>query len=607
MGEKRKRLTAAASLLRQAFAAHGANRLDEAKSLYRQTLQLAPETAEAWFGLGRLARQVGAAAAAIEALSKGSSLAPNDANLRTEYASALQEADRIDEAAAEFEAVCRLRPRDPLAWQRVAIARQGLGEIDAARDAYHRADALHPDAANWIRAGTITSPIVSSQAALIAERARLDSELDRLLAEPGLAITDPLRAGLWPNFYLAFHGENDRDLQTKFAALYRRACPALDYVAPHCRRPRRPREKIRVGLVSKFFFRHSIGRTSRGLFARISRAGFEVTAILVSPIVEDSYSEFIRAHADRVLVVPQELERARELIAALELDVLFYQDIGMEPFTYFLAFSRLAPVQCVSFGHPDTTGIPTVDWWVSNDLFEPEGAAAHYSEKLHMLRDVATLAYYYRPELPKPPRRRVDFGLPERGHVYLCPQNLFKFHPDMDTLLAGVLRRDSEGRVVVIAGRVAHWTDLIRERWRAAIPDVVDRIIVLPRQEPDDFLSLIALADVMLDTVHFNGMNTSLEAFAVATPVVTLPGAFQRGRHTQAMYRKMGLGELVCPTAERYVDLAVRLGSEREQRDAVSAAIMQRNAVLFEDSAVVSGFEAFFRDAVANALVAEAR
>src|SRR4029077_1127234 len=130
-----------------------------------------------------------------------------------------------------------------------------------------------------------------------------------------------------------------------------------------------------------------------------------------------------------------------------------------------------------------------------------------------------------------------DFGLSEDDHIYICPQNLFKFHPDMDALIAGVLRRDARGRLVVVEGRVGHWTELMRTRWQAAMPDVIDRVVFLPRQRPRDYINLIALADVMLDTVHFNGMNTSLEAMSAGTPVVTLPGQFQRSRHTQAMYR----------------------------------------------------------------------
>jgi hypothetical protein len=70
-------------------------------------------------------------------------------------------------------------------------------------------------------------------------------------------------------------------------------------------------------------------------------------------------------------------------VAALELDALFYPDIGMWPSTYFLAYARLAPVQMVSYGHPDTTGIDTVDYFLGGDApMEPEGAEAYYSERL---------------------------------------------------------------------------------------------------------------------------------------------------------------------------------------------------------------------------------
>ena len=84
-------------------------------------------------------------------------------------------------------------------------------------------------------------------------------------------------------------------------------------------------------------------------------------------------------------------------------------------------------------------------------------------------------------------------------------------------------------------GNSENWSALLRRRWAEAIPDVADRIVFLQRVMGPDYLNVIALADVMLDTLHFNGMNTSLEAMSVGTPIVTLPGGLQRGRHTQAM------------------------------------------------------------------------
>src|SRR6185436_11986309 len=325
----------------------------------------------------------------------------------------------------------------------------------------------------------------------------------------------------------------------------------------------------------------------------LSRERYEVISLFVPPLRDDATSQFIRARSDRFVALPGELDAARRVIAELELDVLFYQDIGMEPFTYFLAFSRLAPVQCVSFGHPDNTGIPTLDYFVSNDLFEGDGAEQHYSERLFLLRNLGTLAYYYRP-LPAVTKSRQAFGLPESGTLYLCPQALFKVHPSFDPMLGEILRADPAARLVLIEGRSKHWGRLLRARLERSFPDAADRVCFLPRQSGADFNSLIAACDVMLDTPHFNGMNTSLEAFAAGVPVVTLPTDLQRGRHTTGMYRKMGLPECVAKSSHDYVRLALRLGREMEYRRHVAGEISRRSDVLFEDRRAVEEFERFF-------------
>lgn len=615
MGEKKRRqaaghLPAASSgdpviarLLLAAARAQNAGRLREAKDGFEEALRRDPACGEAWLGLGALALETGAVEAACNLLARAAECAPENAEARMQWARALQLAQRLDEACAQMEVVCRLRPGDAASWEGLGILRQAIGEAEAAAQAYRRALELRPLPALRAKLATLMPPIIASHEAIGQWRGRMEAALDALLADaaPGPASADPMQAALWTNFYLAYHGLCDRDLQMKTARLYRRLFPSLDYVAAHCSQPRRDGGRIRVGLISQFLHKHSIGRTSRGLFAQLSREEFEVSAIFIAPAVDDEYSRFIRQHAAHSLVVPQDLAAARALIESLRLDILFYQDIGMEPFGAFLAYSRLAPVQCVSFGHPDTTGIPAMDYFVSNDLFEPPGAEAHYSERLFRLHDLGSLAYYYRPELPERRKTRADFGFSDDAPLYLCPQNLFKFHPDMDALIAAILRRDPRGRLALVAGKIGHWTELLKRRWAELMPEAMDRIVFLPRMESGDFLNLVALADAMLDTVHFNGMNSSLEAFAVGTPVVTLPGEFQRGRHTQAMYRKMGLAEAIAGSADDYVELALRLGRDAAYRGEFRQRILERNACLFEDARVVREFERFFREAVAQA------
>lgn len=600
MGEKKRRLAAADALAGQVAAArelHSAGKLKAAEAAFQHILRSNPARADAWLGLGLAARDAGMSVDRVTQLfARAVSLAPDDAQARMQYASTLQEREDFDGACMHLRAACALQPDDAVMWESLGVAEQAAGNIEAAVDAYRQAVLLAPTGARRVKLATAISPVPASRAVIAAERERMRAVLDAMLADASMLDSDqadPFVARLWTNFYLAYHGENDRELQMKTTAVYRRICPSLNYVAAHCRQPSAPSGKLRLGLASQFFRNHSIGRTSRGLFAQLSREQFEVTAIFIAPVVDDEFSRAIRRDADHTLVL-RDLAQAREQIAALQLDILFYQDIGMEPFSYFLSFARLAPVQCVSFGHPDTTGVDTLDYFVSNDLYEPPGAASHYSESLFTLHDLGSLAWYTRPELPAAPKTRAAFRLPADCPLYLCPQNLFKVHPDMDDLIAGILRKDPRGIVVLVEGRVANWTRLMRKRWQATMPELQSRMVFLPRMRDDDYLCLIALADVMLDTVHFNGMNTSLEAFAVGTPVVTMPAAFQRGRHTQAMLRRMRLDGLIVADAQAYIDQAVRLGNDRGYRNEVSGMIRERSHVLFEDAAVVREFERFF-------------
>jgi predicted O-linked N-acetylglucosamine transferase (SPINDLY family) len=270
----------------------------------------------------------------------------------------------------------------------------------------------------------------------------------------------------------------------------------------------------------------------------------------------------------------------------------------MDPYTYFLAFARLALVQCVSFGHPDTTGIRTLDYFISSDLFETSDAASHYSEELFLLHDLGTLAYYKRPPAPNAGKERPDFGLPPDSSVYICPQALFKIHPDFDLILVDILQRDLKGVLVLLETNIPDHGHLLLKRLALASPDVCKRILFLPQQEQEDFIRLIELADVMLDTIHFNGMNTNLEAFSVGTPVVTMPTQLQRGRHTLGMYRRMGITDCIATSPHNYAEIAVRLATDRELHKQIKRRILEKSCLLYEDQAVVREFERFFREAV---------
>ena len=306
---------------------------------------------------------------------------------------------------------------------------------------------------------------------------------------------------------------------------------------------------------------------------------------------DDPVWRAISADVDDAIVVPESLAAARDRISYEELDVLIFTDIGMEPLTYFLAFARLAPVQCVTNGHPDTTGIPTIDYFLSSGPLENPDTATHYSEQLAALDDV--LVDYDRPAMPSPLRSREYFGLSEDATLYVCAQSLFKIHPDMDTAFANILANDPNGRLIVFAGPEPQWWQLLHRRWRRIFGDNIERVQLVKRQTYSDFLNILAVADLILDTWPFCGGNTAYQGLAMGTPIVTMPGRFARGRSTMALYRKMGIPELVANSPQSYSEIALRLGTQRKWRAEIAARIANRSDCLFGDSAAVDAFAGF--------------
>jgi protein O-GlcNAc transferase len=495
-----------------------------------------------------------------------------------------------------FEQAVRI---DPRCYPAVDAARRicvGAG-LAARADRYSEmAHALRPTAESLLSHKLLVPAIAESRAAIAATRARYAAAIEETLGS-SIRFAEPEGALGIGGFFLAYHGENDRELQTSAARMYRRIIPSLEWSAPHCRVPRRTGSKIRIGFISRHFWTHSIFSTSRGLIDKLPRDLFEVVALRITPSQEDEATAAVRGAADSTIALDPSVYRAREQIAALELDILFFQDIGMEQSSYFLAFSRLAPVQCVSFGHPNTTGIPNMDYFVSNDLYEPPDADAHYAERLALLKDLPTLAYYYKPPVPGRALRAEDFGLSPHARLYVCPQTLYKLHPDFDALLAGILTRDPAAAIVLIRGQFQDFTRELEARFARTMPALATRIVFLPRLGFERYMQLLQLAHVVLDTIHFNGMNSSLECFAAGTPVVTLPTGLQRGRHTQAMYRKMGVEECVARDGQQYVDIAVRVASDESFAHGIRERILSSNHRLFEDGRVIEEFARFFVDA----------
>ncbi len=425
-----------------------------------------------------------------------------------------------------------------------------------------------------------TQPVIPTSLAEIDEsRARYAAAL---AAGPEPLLPDPLGAGLGPNFFLGYQAKNDRDLQESLAAYYRAACPALTFTARHA--GRRAHGKPRVGIVSNYFSHHTVGYLTFGLIAGLDRSRFDVRLFRTPHAQQDPATPRFLAAAP-CIDLPNDLAAARRLLADAELDVLHYPEVGMDHMAYFLAFARLARVQTAAWGHPITTGLSTIDHFLSVGDMEPAGAQAHYTENLVRLRGLSFAAEP--PNLTDEDRAGAGLGA---APAYVCSQSLYKVHPDFDAVVARLLEEDRDGHVYFVSlGPQAD--GLFRARLAESIGANADRLHILPRTTKAGFLKLVTSADVVLDVPQWSGGKTSLETLGLGTPIVHLPGALMRGRHTLAFYRRMGVTAPVVDNTGAYVRTAARLVHDAAFRADVRGQIKEAQSKLFADWASIREIE----------------
>ena len=123
-----------------------------------------------------------------------------------------------------------------------------------------------------------------------------------------------------------------------------------------------------------------------------------------------------------------------------------------------------------------------------------------------------------------------------------------------------------------------------------------ERAIVLPSLSHPDYLRVNRVCDAMLDTLHWSGGNTSLDALACGLPVVTLPGALMRGRQTAGMLEVIGATDLIAADRDDYLRIAVRLATDAAWRTEQRARIESGRGRLFDDRAPIDRLQAFLQD-----------
>ncbi len=439
---------------------------------------------------------------------------------------------------------------------------------DRRRDALDRALALAPDnlPLAWSRCFASLSPAYADETALLAARTDFSTRLEALVPRVAAASTETMeelrqRAERDNPLLLAFQGENDRALMTRWGQLLTLIAdrtlgpaPALSLGSSEddpLSASASAGKRLSVGIVSALFHYHTIARLHLGWIRHLDRNALHVTCWQVGTL-RDPMVEAAAAAADRFVSLPHDGRAARDAIAAAAPDILIYPEAEMDPVVRLLAAQRLAPLQAVSaFGHPVTTGLPTIDLFLSADAMEPPDADAHYTERLIRLPGFGLCV-----DPPAPPqfpgpdgRDRAAFGLPSDRPVIFAAQTCPKFLPRYDALLPSIvlLRPDVLFVLIDRGGSPVFWQRL-RTAFSAAGLDPDHHMIRLPMVDSAGYAALNRACDLFLDIPGWSGGMTTLDALAAGLPIATWAGPLMRARHTAAILTTLGLPQLIAPS-----------------------------------------------------------
>ena len=360
-----------------------------------------------------------------------------------------------------------------------------------------------------------------------------------------------------PHYESSYNQHDNLELNIKSVKALRKIYKELN---ENCITENKENERIKIGFVSEFFTNHTIGKLFKNIIFSLDQTKFDIFVLHSKKTkVSDIFNEFIEKEKNNFLKnirLPEKLNEKINFFKKEKFNILFYPDIGMSVEMYFLSLIRLAKYQIMSWGHPETTGSESIDFFLCSKSLITDETSKSYSEKL-LLMDYLPMIY----EMPKIQHRIKDTELSKKN-IYSCPQTMFKFHPDFDHILAEILKKDKRGVLYLIKDNNKIYYNKLIERFKKIENFDMERVIFLDPLSRDDYINHLGTSSVLLDPLYFGAGNSFHESMVYGTPTVTMPTKFIKSRIVSAAYIQMEINNSpVVKTKNEYIELAVDIAN----------------------------------------------
>jgi predicted O-linked N-acetylglucosamine transferase (SPINDLY family) len=451
----------------------------------------------------------------------------------------------------------------------------------------------------------------------------LEDRLDSLLNFKGLKETTINLTMFNQTFWYSYYLYNPKNVLKKYVDLQLDLFPSISkQTFDHIQKYPKKDSRIRLGILSPSLVPNidinhndihcsSISDSFYPTFKQFSKEKFEIIYIYVGRTAQfmfDNNNLFI----PELKPTCECIREAQTKIVELNLDILLFLDFHMKPLINFLPLSKLAPIQMCTHGHPITTGLPKdlMNYFISWEDAEIKDAHKHYTEELVLISKNMIWEYFiprnnsdFVSLLTNKPwghytKNTIDF-LPSNVRPELnwdfCPQATFKFHITFDIILKNILIKDPNSIIVLVSYNEALYSLNDRHINRLKYLDIdLSRIVFINKLPHDKLMAMYNNCNVILDSYFFGGDTTTREAFEVGAPIITLPSHILGGRWTQAYYKNIGVTDLIAYNETDYVDLAIKVATNKEYYTTIKNKIYKNKHKLFRRKEAITNWENMF-------------
>ncbi len=558
---------------------HSRGEHERALSLIDRSLGIEPDVHQAHYNRGLVLKALDRPEEAIAEFDLAIGLHPSFAAAYCNKANVLKSMNRLDEALAAYDRAIALNPRLAEAYNNRGAVYQMRGQFDAALRNYVIALKLKPD---YMQA------LYNQELVLLAWQhfALALQAFDRVILQDR---PQPYSLGYWlqTKKILCDWAGLEQAVEKTLAAVDRGEKAAVPFVLmplrstldqqmkaaqlyvadkyPAARQPSWPaaraeHDRIRLGYVSADYHDHATAHLIAELIERHDRSRFEVIGLSIGPDRRDAMRErmvtaFDAFHDVRDRSDSQIARFARELEIDIAIDL---KGLTFESRTGIFAL-RAAPIQVNYLGYPGSMCAEYIDYLIADPILVPPEHRPFYSEK------IAYLPHSYQANdatkaIADATPSRQEMGLPEQGFVYCCFNNAYKLSPEVFDIWMRLLANTRDSVLWLLHSNPDMVSNLRMEaRKRGIAPE---RLVFAPRAAMAEHLARHRLADLFLDTFHYNAHTTASDALWAGLPVLTCLGETFAGRVAASLLRAIGLPELITTSRQEYESVALALAHD---------------------------------------------